>query len=134
MCELEYLGSRLEVGVVVHDRHPVLSREYRRQQIDDVHGSMPTRASQEALRIECPLPGTIVSRQVLVRLTAVGPHLLVADDGRFGAGPLRGRHSKSDCDGSFTLTTGERVTRRGRGSGARRRTRWPPHATSDRPW
>jgi hypothetical protein len=60
--------------------------------------------------------------------------LWAADDGRFGAGPLRGRHSKFDCDGRFTLTTGERLTRRGRGSGARRRTRWPPHATSGRPW
>src|SRR3954468_6185330 len=77
VLELEYLGSQLEVGVVVHDRHPVLSREYSRQQIDDAHRSMPPRASQEALRIEGPLPVAIVSRQVLVRLTTVGPHLLV---------------------------------------------------------
>src|SRR4051812_27434856 len=41
VLELEYLGSNLEVGVVVHDRHPVLSREYRRQQIDHAHRSMP---------------------------------------------------------------------------------------------
>ena len=77
VLELEYLGSHLEVDVVVHDRHPVLSREYRRQQIDDAHRSMSPSASQEALRIECPLPVAIVGGQVLVRLTTVGPHLLV---------------------------------------------------------
>ena len=34
-------------------------------------------ASQEALRIECPLPVAVVGGQVLVRLRAVGPDLLV---------------------------------------------------------
>ena len=38
---------------------------------------MPPRASQEPLRIECPLPVAIVGDQVLVRLTAVGLRLLV---------------------------------------------------------
>src|SRR3954471_4794114 len=77
VLELEHLGSYLEVGVVVHDRRPVLGREYRRQEIDDAPRSMSSGASQEALRIEGPLPMAIVGAQVLVRLTAVGPHLLV---------------------------------------------------------
>ncbi len=70
VLELEYLGSHLEVGVVVHDRHPALSRQYRRHQIDAAHRSVPPRASQEALRIECPLPVAVVSGRDIVDVGA----------------------------------------------------------------
>src|SRR3954453_14587325 len=77
MLELEYVSCDLEVGVVVHDRHLVLSCQYGGHEIGDAYRSMPPGSSQDALRVECTLPVTVVGRQVLVGLAAVGAHLLV---------------------------------------------------------
>src|SRR3954454_22964251 len=77
MLELEYVSCDLEVGVVVHDRHLVLSCQYGGHEIGDAYRSMPPGSSQGALRVECTLPVTVVGRQVLVGLAAVGAHLLV---------------------------------------------------------
>jgi hypothetical protein len=46
VLEVEHLGSHLGVGVVVHDRQLVLSREYRRRQIADAHRSMRARGDR----------------------------------------------------------------------------------------
>src|SRR5919205_282522 len=77
VLEREHLGRDLEVSVVVHDGHPVLSRQDRGQQVGDAYRSMPSGASQFALRVECALPMTVVGRQVLVRVAAVSAYLLV---------------------------------------------------------
>jgi hypothetical protein len=51
VLELDYHGSDLEVGVVVHDRRPVLSRQHGGQQLGDAACSMPRCSRQDALRI-----------------------------------------------------------------------------------
>ena len=77
MLEREHFGGELEVGVVVHDRHLVLSCQDSRQQVSDAYRSMPPGSSQDSLRVECVLPVDVVSRQVLVGFAAVSAHLLV---------------------------------------------------------
>jgi hypothetical protein len=53
----ERIGARtwyhgdLEVGVVVPDRRPVLSRQHGGQQVGNAAGSMSPRSRQDALRI-----------------------------------------------------------------------------------
>jgi hypothetical protein len=56
VLELEYVGCALEVGVVVHDRHPVLNCQYGGQEFGDAYRSMPPGPGQDALRVECTLP------------------------------------------------------------------------------
>lgn len=70
MFEVDYLGSDIEVVVVVQDRQSVVSCQHGGQQVGDVYRSVPPCPSQDALRIERTLPVIIVSRQMLVRLAA----------------------------------------------------------------
>ena len=77
MLEREHLGSDLDVTVVVQGRHPVLPGRHGGQQVGDAHRAVPPGPGQGALRLEGTSPVDVVGREVLVRLAAVGPHLLV---------------------------------------------------------
>ncbi|MDP9429263.1 MAG: hypothetical protein M3Q47_10495, partial [Actinomycetota bacterium] len=52
VLEREHLGGDLQVGVVVHDRHPVLSCQHGAQQLGDAYRSVPPRPGQCALRVD----------------------------------------------------------------------------------
>jgi hypothetical protein len=77
VLERQNFGRDLEVGVVVRDRHAVLSRVDRGHQIGDSYRSMMLSPSQGGLCVEGTLPVNVVGRQVLVRVATVRAHPLV---------------------------------------------------------
>lgn len=71
MLEGQYLGSDLEISVVVEQCHIMGVGKGGDQEVGHADGAMTTGAGQRPLRVRCRLPMFIVGRQVLICETAI---------------------------------------------------------------
>jgi hypothetical protein len=77
VVEVDHLGGRVEVGVVVHDGQPVFAGDDGGEEVGDAEGAVPAGAGKRMLGVEGALPVLVVGGDVLVGVVAVGANLLV---------------------------------------------------------